>query len=196
MWSPETLVFIVYLSVIPCSGILFIALVNSLPKLRMNLKRHAGLAAGAIGVAGISLVANGAPAPGYVDIDEAAANAPERIIVAEVAPFGMAERKPKPLPEAEQSTATASGSGDSPLYSVHCIACHGADAQGVEGLGVSLVGSEYVAGSSSDDLVAFLKKGRLPTDPDSVTGVPMPSFSWMPDEDLSAIAAYVQGQAK
>jgi len=201
MWSPETLVSILYLSVILCTGILMVVFVNSLPNLRMKLKRHVGLAVGAIGVAGVSMAAYGVSAPGYIDIDQSAADAPERIVVAEVAPFGMAERKAKPLPEAEQPTVAvadtgAEGGADSPLYSVHCTACHGPDGLGVEGLGVNLVTSQLVSASSPAELTAFLKEGRLPTDPDSVTGVPMPSFSWMPDKDINAIVTYVQGWAQ
>ena len=54
--------------------------------------------------------------------------------------------------------------GENALYNTHCIVCHGAEARGIEGLGVSLVESPFV--------VEFLKVGRLPNDPASTTGIP------------------------
>ena len=77
------------------------------------------------------------------------------------------------------------------LYSLQCIACHGAERQGVEGLGVTLAGSELVKSSTGDELVTFLKVGRMPNDPGSLTGGVMPGFAWMPEADLRAIAAYL-----
>ena len=73
-----------------------------------------------------------------------------------------------------------------------CAACHGADANGVEGLGVSLLVSELVARSDEDGIVAFLQVGRLPQAEDSITGVPMPAFSWMEPEQLDELAAYLK----
>lgn len=80
----------------------------------------------------------------------------------------------------------------SPQFEQNCVACHGADAQGVEGLGVSLVESAFAAKSSEAELVAFLKQGRMPDDPTSRTHRPMPSFSWIAESDLQAIASYLK----
>ena len=77
-------------------------------------------------------------------------------------------------------------------FSDHCLLCHGPDARGVEGLGVSLVDSAYVAERSVAELVAFLKAGRLPDDPDSVSSRPMPGFAWVEEADLVAIAEHVK----
>ena len=77
------------------------------------------------------------------------------------------------------------------LYSLQCIACHGAELQGVDGLGTTLADSELVNSSSADELIAFLKIGRMPNDPASLTGGVMPGFAWMPEADLRAIAAYL-----
>ncbi|HJP05595.1 MAG: cytochrome c [Gammaproteobacteria bacterium] len=109
-----------------------------------------------------------------------------------VAPFGMVSRQAvrveEPLPAAPP-VPTAATSG---LYGIHCVACHGADANGVEGLGVSLLVSELVARSDEDGIVAFLQVGRLPQAEDSITGVPMPAFSWMEPEQLDELAAYLK----
>lgn len=106
-----------------------------------------------------------------------------------VAPFGMASRQPVELAEPAATQVVAVSSA---LYGTHCMACHGADAQGVEGLGLNLVESQLVASSSQAELVAFLKAGRAADSPDSVTKVPMPSFVWMSESDLTEIAGYIQ----
>ena len=62
----------------------------------------------------------------------------------------------------------------------------------MQGLGLNLVDSELVAASSAEELTAFLKAGRAGDSPDNTTGVPMPSFIWMSDEDLVEITGYVQ----
>ena len=113
-----------------------------------------------------------------------------------IAPFGMASRQPVKInepdaagePEAQAVMAAAS----SALFTTHCSACHGPDATGVEGLGLNLVESQLVAASSAADLAAFLKAGRAGDAPDSVTGVPMPSFVWMSDADLAEITRYLK----
>ena len=111
-----------------------------------------------------------------------------------VAPFGMASRKPVALaePAAAPVEEVAAVAATSALYGVHCSACHGQDAKGVQGLGLNLVDSELVAASSAEELTAFLKAGRAGDSPDNSTGVPMPSFVWMSDEDLAEITGYVQ----
>lgn len=76
-----------------------------------------------------------------------------------------------------------------------CIACHGADATGVTGLGKTLIGSDFVNGTSDADLVAFLKVGRSTSDPANTTGVDMPPKGGNPalsDDDLGFIVAYLR----
>ena len=77
-------------------------------------------------------------------------------------------------------------------FNNHCLLCHGADARGIDGLGPSLVYSAYVAARSVEELTAFLKVGRLPNDPDSVSNRPMPGFAWVDEAELAAIAEYVK----
>jgi disulfide bond formation protein DsbB len=110
-----------------------------------------------------------------------------------IAPFGMASKQPVPVQEPEQVVAPAEDvAAVSAVYAVQCVACHGADATGVTGLGLSLVESEFVGGTSVDELVAFLQAGRQPGSPDSVTNVPMPAFAWMSAADLAEIAGYIK----
>lgn len=79
-------------------------------------------------------------------------------------------------------------------YATNCIACHGADLAGVEGLGVNLVTSKFVATRSPDALLAFIKAGRMPDDPATVSGRPMPGFGWLPEAELAAIVAFVKSR--
>lgn len=81
------------------------------------------------------------------------------------------------------------------IYSATCAACHGADAQGVTGLGPALVGNTFVAGLSDDELIDFLEVGRPTDDPANTTGVAMPPKGGNPslsDEDLEDVAAYLR----
>jgi len=114
-----------------------------------------------------------------------------------VAPFGMASKKPVAVAEpavvaAAGAAPEAEGAVSAAVFSVHCAACHGPDAKGVEGLGLNLVDSELVNNSSQTELIAFLQAGRAVDSPDNVSGVPMPSFAWMSEADLSAVTAYLQ----
>lgn len=76
-----------------------------------------------------------------------------------------------------------------------CSACHGPAAKGVEGLGKDLTTSEFVAGLSDTDLIAFIKIGRGSTDPLNTTGIDMPPKGGNPalnDDDLQNIVAYLR----
>ena len=106
-----------------------------------------------------------------------------------VAPFGMANRGARevaavPVVEIEETSSAA--------YAANCVACHGADAKGVQGLGLDLTASALVDSSSAAELVEFLQVGRMPTDSASVTGMPMPGFAWMAASDLEEVAAYLK----
>lgn len=87
--------------------------------------------------------------------------------------------------------AGAASGGNLP-YEQYCLACHGADARGIDGLGVDLTASPLVASASEQELVQFIKAGRMADDPRSVTKRPMPGFAWAPDAELQAIAAWLK----
>lgn len=115
-----------------------------------------------------------------------------------IAPFGFASRKAVPVAELEVAAvaAAAPGAATSAVFGTNCVACHGPDAKGVQGLGVSLVDSKLVADSSPADLIVFLKAGRATDSPDNVSGVPMPSFAWMAEADLAEVSAYLKSLNK
>ncbi|HDL41920.1 MAG TPA: c-type cytochrome [Actinobacteria bacterium] len=105
---------------------------------------------------------------------------------------------------AATSTPVASGGGvaldgdaanGEAIYSASCAACHAAGAVGVPGLGLPLVGSEFVNALADSDLVEFIKVGRDPSDPANTTGVGMPPKGGNPsldDADLADVVAYIR----
>jgi mono/diheme cytochrome c family protein len=107
--------------------------------------------------------------------------------------------------EAEKAKALAAAGGDEELagYIAHgaqvfgssCVACHGKDARGLPGSGKDLVQSAFCKSLDDDALLAFVKKGRDPSDPLNTTGVGMPAKGGNPalsDDDLLDVIAYVR----
>ena len=156
----------------------------------MNLRRHTGVAVAALGIASVSMPASAVTAPGHVDADAAVATLPGNIEYPAITAFDVSEGKSTVV--TEKPVVRPSGSVGQQLFNAQCIACHGVDARGVDGLGVSLVDSDFVASSSQDDLIAFLKVGRMANDPATVTGLVMPGFAWIAAPDLAALAGQVK----
>lgn len=81
------------------------------------------------------------------------------------------------------------------LFSQTCSACHGPTGQGIQNLGKDLTVSQFVAGQTDTELIAFIKVGRGSTDPLNTTGIDMPPKGGNPalnDEDLQNIVAYLR----
>lgn len=75
-----------------------------------------------------------------------------------------------------------------------CATCHGSEGQGIGILGSPLTTSEMLAWND-DEIVEFLKKGRMPKDPDNKTGMLMPPRGGDPrltDEDLQNIVTHMR----
>jgi disulfide bond formation protein DsbB len=80
-------------------------------------------------------------------------------------------------------------------FSTVCVACHGPDAKGIQGLGKDLTASEFVQTKTNMEMVAFLQTGRPASDPLNTTGVDMPPRGGNPaftDQDLADIVAYLR----
>ncbi len=95
------------------------------------------------------------------------------------------------------TTATAAGNAadGSELFVATCSSCHGADATGLPGLGKALTASDFVAGMSDTELVAFITEGRPADHPDNEAGVAMPPKGGNPalsDDDLLDIVAFLR----
>lgn len=81
------------------------------------------------------------------------------------------------------------------IFTGTCSACHGPEGKGVQGLGKDMTTSEFIAGKTDDELVAFVKVGRDPSDPLNTTGVAMPPKGGNPalsDDDLYNIVAFIR----
>lgn len=77
------------------------------------------------------------------------------------------------------------------LFMQVCVACHGADGQGMYKLGKSIVESDFVAGRDDAAMVAFLRVGRPTAKP--VAMPPKGGRDDLTDDDLESIVAYVRG---
>jgi mono/diheme cytochrome c family protein len=107
--------------------------------------------------------------------------------------------------QADMAWALAAAGGDeelaeyiasgAKLFATSCSACHGKDARGVKGNGVSLVDNPFCQSLDDNAMVAFLMKGRDPGDPANTTGIGMPARGGNPaldEDDLLDIIAYIR----
>jgi disulfide bond formation protein DsbB len=76
-----------------------------------------------------------------------------------------------------------------------CSACHGPNAEGIEGLGKPLATSPFVASKTDEELIRFVKTGRPIWDAENTTGLDMPPKGGNPalsDEELMKIVNYLR----
>ncbi len=81
------------------------------------------------------------------------------------------------------------------IYNAGCIACHGPEGVGVEGLGKSWVNSEFIGSRTEREMLAFLIEGRPSDHPENTTGISMMPRGGNPsltDEDLLDLIAYMR----
>jgi mono/diheme cytochrome c family protein len=101
------------------------------------------------------------------------------------------------------TTAAPSGGGEDvggaahgqELFKSTCAACHGQNAEGIDGLGTDMHNNEFIQSQSNADLMVFITVGRSTTDPDNTTGVDMPpkgGNSSLTDTDLADIVDYLR----
>jgi mono/diheme cytochrome c family protein len=84
-------------------------------------------------------------------------------------------------------------------FSQTCVACHGPTGHGVPRMGPSLHNNRFIADSTDDQLTTLLREGRSPTDPKSVTKLPMPARGGNPnltDDHLRQVVAYLREMQK
>ncbi len=81
------------------------------------------------------------------------------------------------------------------LFLQVCSACHGPDAKGLPNLGKDLTTSKFIQEKTDQELLAFVKQGRSPTDPLNTTGIAMPPKGGNPaltDQDILDIISYIR----
>lgn len=112
------------------------------------------------------------------------------------APAAQAAPAEQAAPAAEVAAAPAGNAENGKtLFASTCAACHGPAGEGVQGLGKDMTHSEFIAGLSDEELMAFVKEGRRIGDPLNTTGVDMPPKGGNPalsDEQLTDIIAFIR----
>lgn len=116
---------------------------------------------------------------------------------------------PVVVTEEDKAKALAAAGGDEELagwiasghklYASTCIACHGPDGAGIKGNGKPLATSEFIKSLDDDALLAFIKRGRDPSDPKNTTGIAMPPKGGNPalsDDDLLDVISYLRSLSK
>jgi len=81
------------------------------------------------------------------------------------------------------------------LFVSSCAACHGQGAEGIEDQGLPLVSSGFIRGTSDEELISFIKRGRPMWDASNTTGLDMPPKGGNPaitDEQLQTIIDYIR----
>jgi mono/diheme cytochrome c family protein len=121
------------------------------------------------------------------------------LVVALAACGGGGGETTSPATDPQQPTPQQVSLGDpvrgKQQYDMVCIACHGPDGSGVEGLGKPFTTSDFTASLSDEELLAFIKTGRPISDPLNTTGVDMPPKGGNPaltDEQILDIIAYIR----
>lgn len=110
----------------------------------------------------------------------------------ESAPLGARSGRATAVDDVDQAAYAASGAT---LYAQFCAACHGERGAGRKGLGKTLAQSAFVQSLDDEALLAFIKRGRYPSDPENTTGVGMPPRGGSPslvEDDLLDIIAYLR----
>ena len=92
--------------------------------------------------------------------------------------------------------AEAFGRGKA-LIASSCVACHTPDGGAKPPLGKDMIQSEFTAGVSDDELVAFITDGRDASDPLNTTGIPMPpkgGNAALTEDDVRDMVAFIRGR--
>ncbi len=97
----------------------------------------------------------------------------------------------------EVSSAGLSGAAldGQTTYFRFCAVCHGPRGEGVESLGKSLIGSDFITELADDQLVLFIKTGRPADHPLNTTGVEMLPYGGqesLSDEELTNLVLYLR----
>lgn len=112
---------------------------------------------------------------------------------------GADDSSPNSGSQEEEAPAAEVSQGDPKAgkeqYDMLCIACHGPDGGGVEGLGKPFTTSTFLKEKSDQEMLEFVKTGRPIDDPLNTTGVDMPPKGGNPaltDDQITDIIAYVR----
>ena len=106
---------------------------------------------------------------------------------------------PHPEAHAAEAAPEAAMTGDAQrgevVWTSTCRSCHGPGGEGIPGQGKDIRGSEFIAQRSDEELLDFVRVGRMPFDPLNTTGIQMPPKGGNPllkDQDLVDAIAFLR----
>lgn len=107
----------------------------------------------------------------------------------EAAPAAAAKAAPAEAAPAAAAKAPAAAAPDGEaIYNQYCVACHGADGKGNNGLGGSY--ADVLPGKTDAELIASIKNGKT-----SATGAAMPPWGGtLKDDQIEAVLGYVKSK--
>lgn len=109
-------------------------------------------------------------------------------VTAPATPAKGPERRSSPAATAAAAVAPGDPAHGKSVFLKTCAACHAPDGAGVRGQGANLRASEFVKGKNDAQLLAFVKVGRQPFDPETKLHLAMPARGGNPaltDQDLA-----------
>ena len=108
-------------------------------------------------------------------------------------PIGGMSQEPTATLE-PTATPTSLEKGQS-LYAQACASCHGAQGEGVDGLGTALADSPHVANLTDSEMLTLIRDGLAADATDSRTGIAMPPRGGQPDladDQIGDIIQYIR----
>ena len=106
---------------------------------------------------------------------------------------------PSPEAHAAEAAGEAVMTGDAQrggvVWTSTCRSCHGEGGEGIPGQGKDIRASVFTAERSDEELLAFVRIGRMPFDPLNTTGIQMPPKGGNPllqDQDLLDAIAFLR----
>ena len=108
---------------------------------------------------------------------------------------GPAPQKPAARRAPIQVGPVKTGPTGEERFKSTCSACHGPDARGLPSIGKDLINNEFCRTQTDQQLLEFIKKGRMPDDPLNTTKLAMPPKGGNPslsDGDIRAIITHLR----
>ncbi|MBL8645537.1 MAG: cytochrome c, partial [Rhodospirillaceae bacterium] len=185
VWSPEMLVSMFHMTVIVCTAMLLIAIVNSAPKLKLDGMKQLAVAgfAAVMGVGGILVFG----AVSEIDSRLGADTAPTARTRTDsnVQAWAWTARQHDIPGKVAPANARQA-------FIDNCASCHGEDARGIKDQGANLVDSAFVKRLNDADLASFIQSGRQPGSPDSTMNLLMPAFDYLTAQEIEQVIAFIR----
>lgn len=96
---------------------------------------------------------------------------------------------PAPAPKAEEKPADAAAVDGKAVYNQYCVACHGADGKGNNGLAASYVDDPARLAQSDEVLIKSIKEGKQ-----GDVGVMPPWGGTLNDAQITAVLGFIRAE--